>query len=486
MERASLALFNWLHRRLEGAAVTIHLLCGIGNNGGDGMALARHLMEHGYHIKVYVVNYSDKRSEDFLTNLARLKERKLWPEFIDKETALPQIAEEDIIIDAIFGTGLNRAPADWVAGIIGHLNNSGAFILSVDVPSGLYLDQRLNHKAVISAGMVLSFQAPKLVFFLPETGKYSENWEILDIGLDGGYMRDTATTYELIGKAEAADLYRPRKKFTHKGSYGHALLIGGSLGKIGAVRLAAAACLKAGSGLVTAYVPGCGLLPLQTALAEVMVQTDIKVDHITKIQYSIQPSAVGIGIGMGTSAATVAAFDEFLKAYNGPLVVDADGLNIMAKNNAMLRKLPPESVLTPHPGELERLLGRWKDDFDLLNKAMLFSDKYNLVLHIKGAHSITVYKGRGYVNASGNQGMATAGSGDVLTGMVTGLLAQGYGPLEATVLAAYLHGTAGDIAAEYSGYEALLAGELINAIGPAYKSLDNDTVAGTGNTEPGT
>jgi hydroxyethylthiazole kinase-like uncharacterized protein yjeF len=474
MERAALQLFNWLHLRLEGAPVTIRLFCGIGNNGGDGMALARHLLEHGYHIKVYVVNYSDKRSVDFLTNLDRVKERKLWPEFLEKETALPAISEDDIIVDAIFGTGLNRAPTAWVAKLIRHLNSSGAFILSVDVPSGLYLDRSPDHKAIITAGMVLSFQVPKLIFFLPETGIFSENWELLDIGLDEAYLDDTATTFELIGRREAITLYRPRQKFTHKGSYGHTLIIGGSRGKIGAVRLAAGACLRAGSGLVTAFVPGCGLLPLQSALPEIMVQTDEEEGFIGNIGYTIKPSAVGIGIGMGTSDATATAFAGFLKSFSGPLVVDADGLNILATHRDLLQKLPAHSILTPHRGELERLLGPWKDDFDLLDKAMQFSAQYKLVLHIKGAHSITLFEGRGYVNSSGNQGMATAGSGDVLTGIIAGLLGQGYGPLEAAVLGAYLHGKAGDLAAEKRGMEALVAGEISEAIGPAYKSLNDE------------
>ncbi|WP_338038996.1 NAD(P)H-hydrate epimerase [Maribacter litopenaei] len=267
MERAATQIFNWMHLRMQGAPVKIHLFCGIGNNGGDGIALARHLFEHGYNIEVYVVKYSDKRSKDFLTNLDRLKERKIWPVFLDPESDMPVIHGDDIIVDAIFGIGLNRTPDDWVGRLIQHLNNSQAFILSVDIPSGLFTDRVPEVKdSVIQANYVLSFQVPKLVFFLPETGIYLEQWEIPDIGLDSEFLMSTKTEYELISKNEVLQFYRPRAKYSHKGTYGHALIVGGSYGKIGAVTLASKAALKAGSGLVTAYIPECGYEILQTSI----------------------------------------------------------------------------------------------------------------------------------------------------------------------------------------------------------------------------
>jgi hydroxyethylthiazole kinase-like uncharacterized protein yjeF len=201
MERASLKIFNWLHERMKGAPVKIHLFCGIGNNGGDGIALARHLQEHGYNIQVNVVNYSEKRSTDFLINLDRLKDRKIWPNFMNEGSAYPEIGKEDIIVDALFGIGLNRPPADWVADLIHYLNATGAFILSVDVPSGLYLKGAIeNPDGVIRANYVLSFQAPKLVFFLPTTGGYVKQWAVLEIGLDPDYLNTTDTPYALIGE----------------------------------------------------------------------------------------------------------------------------------------------------------------------------------------------------------------------------------------------------------------------------------------------
>ncbi len=472
MERAATQIFNWIHLRMQGAPIKIHLFCGIGNNGGDGIALARHLQEHGYHINVYVVNYSKARSKDFLLNLERLKARKVWPEFLESDDPLPQIKKEDIVVDAIFGIGLNRPPANWVVNLIQHLHRSEAFILSVDVPSGLFTDKGVeSSNAVVKANYVLSFQAPKLVFFLPETGVFVNQWEILDIGLDPEVLSKTATEYELIGKNEVLPMYLPREKFSHKGTYGHSLIIGGSLGKIGAVHLASKGCLHAGSGLVTAYVPSCGILPLQTNLPEAMVLSDAGQDYIAKIDFDLDVKAVAVGVGLGKEKATVKAFGDFLKKVKTPLVVDADALNILSENESLLQHLPKMAVLTPHPKELERLIGSWEDDFEKLKKAKAFSKKYQCVLVIKGAHTIVVFEGKGFVNTTGNPGMATAGSGDVLTGVITGLLTQGYPALNAAVFGVYLHGRAGDIAVEETGYQALTASGIIDGLGKAFIDL---------------
>lgn len=472
MERAALQLFNWMHLRLQGAPVKIHLFCGIGNNGGDGIALSRHLLEHGYHIAVYVVNYSDKRSKDFLINLDRLKERKCWPTFLNPEDELPGIGADDIIVDGIFGIGLNRKPDPWVAQLIQHLNASRAFILSIDIPSGLFVDQGTKDKStVIESNFVLSFQTPKLVFFLPETGRFIEQWEVLDIGLDNEFLTTTETDYELLGKNEILTLYKPRQKYSHKGSYGHVLVVGGSYGQIGAVCLASKAALKAGSGLVTCFVPKVGYSILQTALPEIMVLTDTHEDYLTDIQFKIAPTVIGIGIGMGTGEEPTQALTKFLNTNSLPLVIDADGLNILSNNVQLLAKLPKESILTPHPKELERLIGKWKDDFDKLEKVKVFSKKYHCIVVIKGAHTLVVHNEKGYVNTTGNPGMATAGSGDTLTGIITGLRAQGYSALNAALFGVYIHGKAGDITVEKTGYQALTASDIIDSLGESFMDL---------------
>lgn len=471
MEQAAIQIFNWMHLRMQGAPVKIHLFCGIGNNGGDGMALARHLQEHGYNIEVYVVNYSEKRSKDFLINLDRLKDRKIWPNFMDSDCEFPEIHRDDIIVDAIFGIGLNREPSDWVVNLIDHLHKSEAFVLSVDIPSGLYTDKiPTNEKAVVKANYVLSFQAPKLIFFLPDTGIYIGQWEVLDIGLDPEYLSTTEVEYEIIGKNEVLPIYKPREKFTHKGTYGHSLLVGGSYGKIGASILATKAALKIGSGLVTAYIPKCGYVPMQTAVPEAMVVTNSD-ENIADIDFKIEPDAIGIGVGLGTEKETVNAFSKFLDKNKLPLVVDADGLNILSENKELLKKLPENSILTPHPKELERLIGKWKGDFDKLKKAKAFSKKYACVLVIKGANTIILFNGKGYINTTGNPGMATAGTGDVLTGIITGLLAQSYDSLGAAIFGVYLHGRAGDMVVEQVGYQSLMASDIIEALGDAYIDL---------------
>lgn len=476
MERAAVQIFNWIHARMQGARVKIHIFCGVGNNGGDGLVLARHLRQHGYNITVYVINFSEKRSKDFLINLDRLKEDGTWPNFLDGESEFPIIEKEDIIIDAIFGIGLNREADAWVCHLIGHLNSSKAFILSIDIPSGLFMDRRVgNPKGVVRASYVLSFQLPKLVFFLPGTGIFVDHWEVLDIGLDREFLRSAPSDYELIGKPEILALYRPREKFSHKGSYGHVLIIGGSYGKIGAVILASKGSLYAGCGLVTAYVPKCGYVPLQAGFPEAMVVTDREETDIGDIDFSITPHVIGIGVGMGTSLATVKAFEEFLGGNKSALVIDADGLNMLSQRPDLLSMMPSKTVLTPHPKELERLIGKWGDDFDKLKKAREFSKKYDCILVIKGAHTLTVYGDMGYVNTTGNPGMATGGSGDVLTGVICGLIAQGYPPLDAAIFGVFLHGRAADIAIGEYGFQALTATGILTYLGKAYLDLFQET-----------
>ncbi|MCH4553302.1 NAD(P)H-hydrate dehydratase [Aestuariibaculum lutulentum] len=473
MERAGVAIFDWFHRRMQGEQVPIHVFCGIGNNGGDGLVLARHLILDGYNVKTYIVNYSDKRSKDFLINYDRIKQTtKDWPTLLKEGDDFPEIGERDIIVDAVFGIGLNRPIQQWVLLLFKHFDESRAFTLSVDIPSGLQTDKvPESDLCVVKANYTLSFVTPKLVFFLPETAKFTDQWEVLDIGFDQQYIFETETEANLIGKNEVIPLYIPRDKFSHKGSFGHSLIIGGSYGKIGAVTLASKAALTVGSGLVTAYVPKCGYIPLQSGFPEAMVITDKNEEKITNISFVIKPTVIGLGVGIGTAAPTIKALEVFFKENKIPSVIDADGINILSRAPELLDLLPPETVLTPHPKELERLIGEWTDDFDKLNKVKAFSKKHNVIVIIKGAHTITVYQEKLYVNSTGNPGLATAGSGDVLTGMITGLIAQGYDPLIASVFGVYLHGKSADIAVEDYGYESLTASHVINYIGEAYLDL---------------
>ncbi|WP_282136829.1 NAD(P)H-hydrate dehydratase [Seonamhaeicola maritimus] len=473
MERAATQIFNWMHMRMQGAQVPVHVFCGIGNNGGDGLVIARHLITHGYNVKTYVVNCSDKRSKDFLINYDRIKNvTKEWPMLLKCEEDFPEIHPDDIIVDAIFGIGLNRPVADWVKSLFKHFKTTKAFTLSVDIPSGLSTEKvPENEDDVVWAGYTLSFASPKLVFFLPETAKYTVQWEVLDIGLDQEFMHTTVTDVELIGKFEVLPIYIPRDKFSHKGLFGHSFIIGGSYGKIGAVTLASRGALAAGAGLVSVFTPKCGYSVLQSSFPEAMVFTDINEELITDIKFDIEPTVVGIGVGVGTNTKTLKAFEAFLKQNKAPLVIDADGINILAKKKTLLKLLPENTVLTPHPKELERLIGAWKDDFDKLDKVTAFSKKHKVIVVLKGANTITVLEDKLYVNTTGNPGLSTAGSGDVLTGIITGLISQGYNPLVASIFGVYLHGKSADIAVEDFGYQSLIASHIIDYLGEAYLDL---------------
>lgn len=472
MERAGKTVFNWINRQLVNTKVKIHIFCGIGNNGGDGLVVARLLLEQGYDISAYVVNYSDKRSKDFLLNFDRIKNLKYWPELLTEDNDLPRIGANDIVIDAIFGIGLNRPAASWVAAIINHINKSGAFVLSVDIPSGLYMERAITEKdTVIRANYTLTFQLPKLIFLLPQSGIYTEYWEALDIGQDAEHLYKEPTDMFYVEKYDVLGVYKPRGRFSHKGTFGHALIIGGSYGKIGAALMCSEAALHSGAGLVTSYIPKCGYQTIQASFPEAMVLTDSEETHISDIKFDITPTAIAIGPGLGKHAATVKAFSDFIIQNKKPLVIDADALNIISENQHLLKAIKGNAILTPHPKELERLIGSWKDDFDKLEKAKQFSKENELVLLIKGAYTVTINKGELYFNSTGNPGMATGGSGDVLTGVICGLLAQGYSLFEATIMGVYIHGRAGDLAVLRSGVEALTATDIIDFTGDAFIDL---------------
>lgn len=461
MERAATLCFQWVHNRLQGNNIPIFVFCGTGNNGGDGLVIARHLKQHGYNVSTYIINCSNERSQDFLTNYDRLKEIGVWPEMITCKTELPVLTENDMIIDAIFGLGLTRPPKDVIKECILHINASNAYVLSIDMPSGLYAEKPVeDKKAVIRAFQTLTFQTPKLAFLLAENQEYINSWEVVDIGLDAEFLYNVEVNNHIIAKENALLFYKYRKKFSHKGDFGHSLIIGGSLGKIGAVTLTTKAALSIGSGLVTSYIPKCGYQILQTVVPEAMVEV-AEEDEIHSFNFKTKATVIGIGIGLGTSVKTAKGFEKFLSTNKLPLVVDADGINLLSKNKALLKLLPENSILTPHPKEFERLVGKSKNDYDRLDKLKKLATKYKLVIILKGAYTAISYKNVSYFNTTGNPGLATAGSGDVLTGLITGLLAQGYSSLEASILAVYLHGKTADLAMDDLTYETFTASHII-------------------------
>jgi NAD(P)H-hydrate epimerase len=473
MERAATLVFERIHQRLNAASVPVKIFCGIGNNGGDGLVVARLMIEQGYQVTVYVTNCSKKRSPDFLVNYNRIKEvAKDWPILLSCKEDFPEITAQDIVIDAIFGTGINRALEGWMASLIHYINDSKAFKVAIDMPSGLYANTA--HQpgdAIIKADHTFTFQTPKLSFFLPETGAYVGGFEVINIGLDPEYMTGVAPLAELIDREAAQNRYKPREKFTYKGDYGHVLTFAGSKGKMGAAILCAGAAINSGAGKVTAYIPKEGNHILQTSLPEVMSLQSGGDDFITDFNPNLKGTVLCIGPGIGTEKDTVSAFAKAIQQQTTPAVIDADGIIILAQHPELLKSLPKDSILTPHDGELEQLIGAWNNSYERLEKAQEFTKKYHLILVLKGAHTQILSGSQIFINDTGNPGMSTAGSGDVLSGIVASFLAQGYDPISAAIFSVYIHGASGDLAAQTYAHEGLKASVISNFIGPTILQL---------------
>lgn len=474
MERAATRLFEWYVERFPRSR-RILIFTGPGNNGGDGLALARMLAKNRYEPEVFHLHFTESVSDDWKKNRERLKnETSVSFTLIESESQFPRTGFDDIIIDAVFGTGLSRPVSGLPAGIIRQINGSGCTIIAVDMPSGLFSEDNdaNNPENIIRADYTLSFQFPRLAFMFRENEVYTGSWSVLPIGLDQRAIFNTKTPWEFLEKTKIASLLRKRRKFDHKGDYGHALLTGGSYGKIGAVVLGARSALRTGAGLLSCYVPSCGNLVLQTAVPEAMVIHDdselFLKDHILTEKFD----AIGIGPGMGTMADSHNSVHYLLRNCKKPLVIDADALNILALNKDWLSGLPENSILTPHPGEFDRLAGKSDTGKARLEKQIEFSQKHNCIVVLKGAHtSVAAPSGEVWFNSTGNPGMATAGSGDVLTGMILSLLAQQYNPVDAAIAGVYLHGLAGDIAAERSCYESVIASDIIDSIPDAFRRI---------------
>ncbi|MFZ2282985.1 MAG: NAD(P)H-hydrate dehydratase [Lutibacter sp.] len=467
MEYAATSCFQWLHNKLQGENIQIHVFCGIGNNGGDGLVMARLLHQQNYQVKCYIINFNNKRTEEFLVNYLRLKEIGLQPIDINNENDFPEIDANNIVVDAIFGNGLSRNPEEFTKKLIQHLNKKKVFTLAIDIPSGLFGDKSVTDKAaVLKASHTLTFQTPKLAFLLPENKDFVNTWDVIDIGLDQNYMESLHPKTHFITKTDIIPLYKTRNKWDHKGTYGHSLIIGGSYGKMGAVALASKAALKIGSGLVSAYIPKCGYSILQISVPEVMVEVDTD-SALTYFNFKTNPTVIGIGPGMGTAEKTAQGFENFIKENKLPLVIDADGINLLSKNQLLLNYLPKKTILTPHPKELERLIGTWDNDYEKLKKVAEFSKKHAVIVVIKGAHTVVIQDDKMYFNSTGNPALATGGSGDVLTGIITGLIAQGYEPINAAIFGVYLHGKTADIAFPETGYEAFTASTIFEYLADA-------------------
>ena len=476
MERAAMACKSWIadHYTKENSFI---IFCGPGNNGGDGLAIARLLLAAGYRVQVYVAGAETNATQDFLTNKNRLQEQDdSLVKHLHTVNDFPVLPAGTILIDALFGTGLSRPAEGLLADLIRYINGAAATVIAIDIPSGLLADQHSDpSSAIIQANFTLSFQFPKLAFFFPENGEYVGEWTVLDIGLSQRFIEEEPSSHFFITEDFIKTLLHTRPKFSHKGSFGHALLVTGSYGKMGAALLATDACLRSGVGLLTVHTPVCGYEILQTTHPEAMAVIDSGEQyHKDEIQTDAF-NAVGIGPGLGTHPDTQNAVRYLLTHCKRPVVIDADALNSISKQKEGEKTIPAHAILTPHLKEFARLAGETANDFSRHAQQLAFSQKYQVYLVLKGAHTcITTPEGETYFNTSGNPGMAKGGSGDVLTGMLTSLLAQGYSQKETCLLGVFLHGRAGDLAKQNLGETSMLAGDLIRYLPQAFISLQEN------------
>lgn len=476
MERAAGKCTDWIIQQpFASLPFAVTIFCGPGNNGGDGLAIARLLAEKEISIRVFILDLTGKFSNDFTVNRERLtRQGKAQIQLINNSAENLIINNSDLVIDAIFGSGLNKPVTGVAADVIRKINASGCRVIAIDVPSGLNCDGGAENKkdAIVRASHTLTFQSPKISFLFAGNFPYTGDFTVLDIGLDEKFIRSLPSKDFYCDRSLAASLYRPRKKFSHKGSFGHSLLVGGSYGKMGAAILAAKACLRAGTGLLTCHIPASGYDSMQTSVPEAMVLPDSSSDSITDPVKLDNFDAIGIGPGLGTLQVTRNILKLLIQNSPVPLVLDADALNILGENKTWLSFLPAGSILTPHPREFERLTGMATTDHEQYKLAKEFSFKHNVFTVLKGAHTmIACPDGEVYFNSTGNPGLAKGGSGDVLTGILTALIAQGYSPKEACILGVYLHGLSADIVARHIALESIMARDVTDALGEAILEL---------------
>ena len=470
MEKAGMAFFNHFIQQYKNQNKNVALFCGTGNNGGDGLVAARLLFQTGYNVEAYLIKTGNKISDDCTLNLDRAKIVGLKVTIITSAEQLPDLSDSSIVIDAIFGTGLSREVTGLNKDVIATINAANKSVISIDVPSGLFLERTTNF--AVEATETFTFQIPKLALFLSDNDRFVGKLSIVDIGLNAKALEEADTDKYFLTLENMSKQLKPLMQFAHKGTQGHVLTIGGSLGKIGAVALSSKAALKTGCGLISAYVPKCGTSAIQSCFPEAMVIEDDDQNNISSITFDLHPDAIAIGMGMGKHDETKNALQQFLKNNTTPLVIDADALNILSENTEWLRGLQPNTILTPHPGELKRLIGAWENDFQKIELTRAFARKFNLIIVIKGAHTIIVDSTNLYVNRSGTPALATAGSGDVLSGMIAGLLAQGYEPLEATQLGVYIHGMTANITYNEINPRSFVASDIIDNISKVYNLMD--------------
>lgn len=488
MERAAVTCFNWMIQNFN-KNTSFKIFCGQGNNGGDGLAIARLLSLKKYEVSVYIIGEKKSGSPDFENNFKRLQKTSSEIFLVNDKKTFPVLAKEDVIIDALFGTGLNKKPHGFIASLIENINGYKTQVISIDVPSGLQVDGyrsdglRLTgsrngqtklsdgDRQTIKASYTLTFQNQKLAYLITENEKYFGKVVLLDIGLSKEFEEKEPAQFELTDKNLISKIYQPRKEFTNKGDYGYACLLAGSYGMMGAAVLSSRACLRSGVGKLTCYICEAGYNILQSCVPEAMCK--VFGDKSIKGPEDFNDfSVIGIGPGIGRYPSHKKLLKDVFSSFKKPVVIDADALNILSENQTLYKLIPANSIITPHPKEFERLFGSVNSGFDRIQLALTKAQELKIFIVLKDHYTfIATPDGKGYFNSTGNSGMATAGSGDVLTGIITGLLAQNYSSLDACILGVYLHGLAGDIAARILSKEALIAGDIVDHLGDAFKEI---------------
>lgn len=484
MERASRAVADKIRSRWS-IDTPIKIFAGPGNNGGDALAIARMLGETNYKVYVYLFNTSDNLSADCLINKQRLIDfqnvkqntmgvRNVELVEVTSQFTPPKLEEGDLVVDGLFGTGLSRPLNGGFASVVKYINSSPATVVSIDVPSGLMCEDNtynvMNH--IVKANYTFTLQYPKLAFFFAENEQYVGNWEVLDIGIVDPATEETHTPYYFTEQSDLFPLLKMRSKFAHKGSVGHALLIAGKRGMAGAAILSARACMRSGVGKLTIRVPEHNVRIMQESVPEAILNIDVDQNCFSQSFDTSEFDAMAIGPGIGTSSYTVQAFIEQVSMTKCPMVIDADALNILGSHRGWIAQLPRRCILTPHKKELFGLISTTRNSYEELERTRELAARQQIYIVIKGAYSaIVTPEGNVYFNPTGNPGMATAGAGDVLTGIIVSLLAQGYVPEVAARLGVYLHGLSGDLAAEDLCYEGLISSDLVDYLPKAFKAI---------------
>lgn len=458
MERAAERLSEALQRRLS-VGVKLTFLIGKGNNGGDGLAMARILSGRGFCCRVIMIFETNELNENCAINFARL------PSDIEINQYPCEICDDEVLIDAILGSGFRGKANNYILNVIKHINKLPNYKVSIDLPSAMSSEFDNDYEMVLHTELTLTIQIPKLAFMLPEAGNACGEVEIVEIGLDSKFINNAKTCFYYIDSNFIASNSLRRTKFSHKGNYGHTLLICGSEGMVGAAFLATGAALRSGCGYVTVslsfdYIPS--LLSRYPSALTWGWHTDV----LNRLPPNLEKyTSIAIGCGLGQNTQIVDLLEQLFRRYNRPIVIDADAINVLTVNRSLLKYIPKHSILTPHLGELRQLIGDWADDKDKIDKIRAFTLKYDVLLVVKGAHTmICCPNGDIWFNSTGNAFMAKAGAGDILTGLISGLLSRGYSPHLAACIGVYYHGIAAEKAAEAISGESINSNDLIDFI----------------------